>query len=480
MHKQIDTKPTFLRLVPFRWFLLLGLLAFLGGGFLVGCGGPFSQPEPGEEFSGGKTTVFDITRNAFANTLANMKNEHKADFFVGNSFFNGSWVTAPASTGKRDGLGPLFNSRSCSGCHFKDGRGQPPTEPNEKLTSMLIRLSIPGKGPNGGPKPEPAYGGQFNNNAILGVKPEGTVHITYTEVTGKFADGETYTLRKPTYTFKDLAYGEMHKDVLISPRVAPPVMGLGLLEAIPEKDLLANADPDDKDQDGISGRPNQVWDAKQKKVVVGRFGWKANQPNLEQQTSGAFLGDIGITSPMFQTENCSDKQDKCKASAHGGTPEIPQVKVRQVTNYQRLLAPPGRRNWDDPQVLRGKQMFHEAKCTSCHTPKFVTGTVTDLPELSNQTIYPYTDLLLHDMGDELADNRPDFEATGKEWRTPPLWGIGLVKTVNRHTFFLHDGRARNIQEAILWHGGEAKKSQEAFVNMPKADREALLAFLKSL
>ncbi|TNE50663.1 MAG: c-type cytochrome [Deltaproteobacteria bacterium] len=463
-----------------RWIVGLCFVALLSGGILLGCGSPYSQPEPGEQYAGGSTTVFDLTRNAFANTLANMKAEHKADFFVGNSFFNSSWVTAPASTEKRDGLGPLFNAHSCSGCHFKDGRGQPPTEPNEPLLSMLLRLSIPGKGPNGGPNPEPSYGGQLQTRSILGVKPEGNVSITYEEIPGTFADGEAYSLRKPTYTFKNLAYGPMHKDVLFSPRVAPPVFGLGLLQAIPEQALLAQADPDDKDGDGISGRPNQVWNAKQKKTVMGRFGWKANQPNLEQQTSGAFLGDIGITSPMFPSENCTKKQTLCSQSKSGGTPEVPEEKIRQVVNYQRLLAPPGRRDWEDPQVLRGKQMFYEAKCNRCHTPKFTTGTVTDLPELSNQTIYPYTDLLLHDMGEGLSDKRPDFEATGSEWRTPPLWGIGLTKTVNRHTFFLHDGRARNVQEAILWHGGEAKASQETFVAMPKADREALLAFLKSL
>ena len=467
-----------------RWHKYLHLsawIAWLAWGIFVfhGCSGAL-EPEPGEEMTGGSTTIFDTTRNAYARPARNLSSDHLDDFFVGNSFFNNSWVTAPASTAKRDGLGPTFNARSCSACHFKDGRGRPPLDSKEEMLSMLIRLSIPGKGPNGGPVGEPNYGGQFNPSAIQGVKSEGLAIVTYTEVKGTFEDGTPYSLRKPTYTFKNLAFGPMHKDVMLSPRVAPSVYGLGLLEAIKEADLLKQADPDDKDGDGISGRPNRVWDVKRKKTVIGRFGWKANQPTLEQQNAGAFLGDIGITSPLFPNENCPKKQENCQKAPNGGSPEVPQEKIDQVTTYVRSLAVPARRNWKEVKVLRGKQLFMEAGCASCHTPKFTTGKLEGFPELSNQKIYPYTDLLLHDMGKELADNRPDFLANGQEWRTPPLWGIGLVKTVNRHTFFMHDGRARNLTEAILWHGGEGEKSKEAFRKMSKADREAMLAFLNDL
>jgi CxxC motif-containing protein (DUF1111 family) len=409
-----------------------------------------------------------------------MPKEWQADFFVGNSFFNNNWVIAPSSTAKRDGLGPVFNARSCSSCHFKDGRGRPPIETDEAILSILIRLSIPGKGPHGGPLGDPNYGTQFNPKSILGVKAEGNVTITYTEIKGSFADGTPYTLRKPVLTFTDLAYGPLHTNIMTSARVAPAVFGLGLLEQIPEDTILKKADPDDADGDGISGRPNRVWDIRKKAMVLGRFGWKANEPNLEQQNAGAFLGDIGITSPLFPKENCTSSQKECLSAPTGGSPEVPQEKIDQITLYVRSLAVPARRNWDDAAVLRGKQLFGQAGCAKCHTPKMKTGNNPKLPSLSNQTIWPYTDLLLHDMGKGLADGRPDFAASGSEWRTPPLWGIGLVKTVNRHTLFLHDGRARNLQEAILWHGGEGKGSQEAFVRMPKEDRKALIAFLESL
>jgi CxxC motif-containing protein (DUF1111 family) len=438
------------------------------------------EPEPGEELSGGDTTVFDTSRDAFARLARNTSKERLTDFFVGNSFFNANWVIAPASTGKRDGLGPVFNAVSCSGCHFKDGRGRPPLSADEPMLSMLIRLSIPGKGPNGGPKPEPTYGGQLNPKGILGVPGEGKAKVTYTEIKGTFADGTPYTLRKPKYEFVELQYGPMAKNVLFSPRVAPPVHGLGLLEAVLEKTILSFADPDDKDGDGISGRPNMVWDVQKKKTVLGRFGWKANQPSLMQQNAGAFAGDIGITSPLFPTPNCTDKQEKCKKAMDGGKPELPMEKLVLVTRYTQTLAVPARRDWDNPKVLQGKELFKQAKCASCHIPKMTTGVLKDVPEVSNQVIRPYTDLLLHDMGPELADNRPDFQATGREWRTPPLWGIGLVQNVNRHTLFLHDGRARNLSEAILWHGGEGKASKEAYLKMTKEQREALLAFLNSL
>jgi CxxC motif-containing protein (DUF1111 family) len=349
---------------------------------------------------------------------------------------------------------------------------------------MLLRLSIPGDGEHGGPKPDPNYGGQFNPLAIPDVPAEGFATVDYEEIKGQYADGTTYTLRKPKIILKDLGYGPLAKDVLISPRVAPPVYGLGLLEAIPEAAILAQADPDDKDGDGISGKPNYVWDVVGKKMSLGRFGWKANQPSLLQQSAGAFLGDIGITSPLFPSQNCSSAQEACAKAIQGGEgeptqPEITMKRLEQVAFYTRALAVPMRRAWDDPQVLRGKALFSQARCQSCHTPKWTTGEALE-GFLSNQTFWPYTDLLLHDMGKELADNRPDFAANGQEWRTPPLWGIGLLGVVNNHTMLLHDGRARNVEEAILWHGGEGEASRDAFVKMSKAEREALIAFVNSL
>jgi CxxC motif-containing protein (DUF1111 family) len=432
-----------------------------------------------EALSGGAATVLATTRQAFGQPLPHLTPDQETRFFVGNSFFNRNWVSAPSSTTARDGLGPLFNARSCSACHLHDGRGQPPA-PGEDMLSMLVRLSVPGHEPHRGVVPEPTYGDQLNGRAVHGVPPEGRAAVTYEEVPGTYGDGERYGLRQPTYTFTDLQYGPMHPETQISPRVAPALVGLGLLEAVPEAALLALADPDDADGDGVSGRPNRVWDKARQETVVGRFGWKANQPNVAQQVAGAFLGDIGITSPLFPDENCPRVAFACRQALNGGNPELSGKLLGHVVFYSRTLAVPARRNVRQPDVARGRQLFEQAHCSACHTPALRTGRVPGLPDLSEQMIHPYTDLLLHDMGAGLADGRPDFEATGSEWRTPPLWGIGLVETVNRHTYFLHDGRARNLAEAVLWHGGEAEASREHFRRLPRVDREALLQFLRSL
>ncbi|PTL84016.1 di-heme oxidoredictase family protein [Vitiosangium sp. GDMCC 1.1324] len=448
--------------------------------FLLACACGEEGPEPGEELSGGNTTVHDTTRNAFTLAARNLQGERRDAFFVGNAIFNRNWVTAPSSTEGLDGLGPTFNAPSCAGCHFKDGRGKPPLEPDEKPLSLLFRLSIPGQDAHGGPLGDPTYGGQLQPQSILGVPAEGHVAITYTTREGHYADGTAYTLEEPHYALVDLAFGPTHPELMVSPRVAPAMVGLGLLEAIPQAALEKLADPNDTNGDGISGRLNHVWDVEHGEVRVGRFGWKSNQPSLRQQNAGAFRGDIGITSDLFPEEECTAAQDACRAAPSGGSPELDAQKLEQVTFYSRTLAVPARRDVDQPEVLKGRRLFREVDCAKCHVPRHETGTLEEMPELSGQVIFPYTDLLLHDMGPDLADNRPDFEATGSEWRTPPLWGIGLVHTVNQHSRFLHDGRARSLEEAILWHGGEAERSREHFRNLSATDRAALLRFLESL
>ena len=467
--------------------LCLGLLLFLALGCRAVPPAPALPPtpttalapEPGEELSGGQATVFDTSPNAFSQPVPGLAREQELLFFVGNSFFNQNWVTAPASTTARDGLGPLFNARSCAGCHFKDGRGRPPTA-GETSTGLLLRLSRPGATPHGGPLPDPVYGGQLQDQAIMGLAAEGSIAVTYEEIPFEFPDGQVVELRRPTYTIADPAYGEPATDMLISPRVANQMIGLGLLEAVPEADILALADPDDRDGNGISGRPNQVWDAAAGRVALGRFGWKANEPTVAQQSAGAFLGDIGITTPLFPDENCSDAVPGCQTADHGGAPAIEPDDFAKVVLYASSLAVPARRDWDDPTVLQGKALFTEVGCAACHTPTLTTGNHPTIPALADQTIHPYTDLLLHDMGAGLADGRPDFLAGGAEWRTPPLWGLGLIETVNGHTFLLHDGRARNVLEAILWHDGEAAAARDNFARLDAAQREALLRFLDSL
>lgn len=465
----------------FSFALSLSLLAASLG--TTGCTESPAAPEApaaeaGEELSGGETTVFDASENAFGYSARNLSQARREAFFVGNSFFNQNWVTAPASTAARDGLGPLFNARSCSGCHFKDGRGKPP-EPDEPLLSLLFRLSVEGATPTGAPLPEPMYGGQLQGQSISGVMPEGDGKISYTELSGTFPDGEAYRLRVPAYRIENLKYGALSSGVMLSPRVAPQMIGMGLLEAIPESAIRAAADETDANGDGISGKANTVWDALHRRTALGRFGWKANQPGIPQQVADAFNGDLGITSPFFLTPNSTASQ-RLDTIPNGGEPEIEQATFEDVVFYSRMLAVPARRGARDEAVLRGKALFNRIGCAACHTPEFQTGNWAAFPELSAQTVRPYTDLLLHDMGAELSDGRPDFQASGSEWRTPPLWGIGLVQTVNRHTYFLHDGRARNLTEALLWHGGEGFASREAFKQLSRSDRAALLRFLESL
>ncbi len=442
---------------------------------------PFERVQDGEDMPGGETTnVLLLGSNAFIKPASNLSDEHESLFFSGNSFFNQNWVEAPASTQSRDGLGPTFNARSCSGCHFKDGRGRPALTPDEAQQGLLVRLSIPGADEHGEPLPDPNYGGQLQDLALPNVPFEGKVKITYTEIEGTYGDGEPYTLLEPTYTIDELAHGPMSDEIMMSARVAPAMIGLGLLEAIPESRLKELADPDDSDNDGIAGQINMVWDIDAAEHRPGRFGWKSEMPTVEQQTAGAFLGDVGITSRLFPTENCTDAQAECQASSSGGEPELADHLLDRVTVYSSALAVPVRASFKNPQVLRGKGLFHQAGCAKCHTPSHTTGPHPFLPEFEGQLIWPYTDLLLHDMGPGLADGRPVFDADGQQWRTPPLWGLGFIETVNGHDRFLHDGRARGFAEAILWHGGEAEASKEAFRNMNKEDREAVLRFLGSL
>jgi CxxC motif-containing protein (DUF1111 family) len=428
---------------------------------------------------GGDLTVDNSSLDAFAKPSPTLPIEDLRKFTFGNKMFNTNWVSAPASVTSLDGLGPLFNRNSCSGCHTKDGRGRPPIKGEEGAAnlSILFRLSVLDK--NGKAVPHPVYGDQLNPQAVGNVLPEGQVEISYEEITEKFPDGSKIELRNPQYKFTNMNYGDLGSNFMFSPRVAPAVMGLGLLEAIPEKSILANVDVNDKNNDGISGRANYVFDQTFKKNRLGRFGWKSNQPSIKQQNAGAALGDMGITTSLNPNENCNQGQDDCKKQISGGRPEMNDYQLDRLNFYVSTLAVPARRDVENEDVLKGEEIFNQVNCSSCHTPTFRTGE-HKIKVLSDQVIHPYSDLLLHDMGDALADNRSDNLANGKEWRTPPLWGIGLVKTVNHHTNFLHDGRARNFEEAILWHGGEAQKSKEAYKNLLKSERQQLIKFLESL
>jgi CxxC motif-containing protein (DUF1111 family) len=361
---------------------------------------------------------------------------------------------------------------------------------------MFLRLSIPPQNDaqrqllesgQVGVIPEPTYGGQLQDLAINGLAGEGRMVINYRETTVTLADGFQVQLRKPDYSITELSYGPLHPQTLLSPRIAPPMIGLGLLEALPATAIEALSDPEDRNNDGISGRPNRVWNSFTQQQELGRFGWKAGNPTLIQQAVGAFNGDMGISTPFAPSASgdCTAQQLDCLKQPNGNTPqqdnaEASEEMVKLVEFYSRNLAPPARPDAARPQVLKGKAVFHQSGCAACHQPSFTTANRADMPEQSAQLIWPYSDLLLHDMGEGLADNRPEFLASGSEWRTPPLWGIGLTQTVNGHTYFLHDGRARNLLEAIVWHGGEAQASRDHVINLPTAERATLLTFLESL
>jgi CxxC motif-containing protein (DUF1111 family) len=415
--------------------------------------------EPGEELSGGATTVATAGNLAFGRPLMNMYRARWPYFHKGKGVFDRDWLD-PRFAPVR--VGPLFSADSCTTCHERDGRGRPPASPEEASVSLVFQLSgADGQGAH------PLYGVQLDPRGVEGTPAEGQVAVTYDEVPGEFADGAPFALLRPRYAFKELSRGPLGDGARYSPRVSPAAFGLGLLEAIPEQTLLALADPEDVNQDGISGRANFVEDDVDRRPRLGRFGWKANQPSIHQQVVHALFADMGLTTSLLRDGP--------------GEPELSQEELDALVFYMRLLAVPKRRNWDVPEVQRGKAVFRAIGCTGCHVSgPLETGDVPEFPELSRQNIYPYTDLLLHDLGEGLADGRPDGLASGREWRTPPLWGIGLVEVVNGHSRFLHDGRARNLEEAVLWHGGEAAPAQERYVRLPLGDRRALLAFLQSL
>lgn len=427
-----------------------------------------------EHLPGGLASTPVTGHNAYSMPSHNMSMSRRLDFSVGNSFFRNPWVSAPATTDARDGLGPLFNTNSCQGCHIKDGRGHMPDSEHDSATSMLVRLSLPGQ------HPEPNYGHQIQDLALPNLAPEASIRIRWKDEIFTYPDGETASLRQPELSLDNLAYGALSPDTRTSIRVAPPMIGLGLLEAIPLSALKALADPEDANQDGISGKLNQVWNVSTQQNETGRFGWKAGQPSLAQQNAAAFRGDLGLSTSLFPGDDCQASQTQCLKAPSGGSPEVSDKILSFVEFYTRNLAVPMRSEDAVTGHQRGKALFEKIQCAACHQPKFVTAQLPNQPEQSEQIIWPYTDLLLHDMGSDLADGHEEFLAGGHEWRTPPLWGLSQLNAVNGHTQLLHDGRARNVEEAILWHGGEARSSRQQFTQLSKQEREALIDFVSSL
>src|SRR6478735_3707966 len=390
-------------------------LVLCGLAALLGCSAePAQQSAPlaaADPKSGGAATTLDDTSHAYGNSIRGLSDAQAGEFSLGHAVFSRAWVTAPATTDNLDGLGPLFNARACATCHSKDGRSAPFND-SGALLGMLFRLSIPGVAEHGGPNPDPVYGDQLRPFGILGVPGDGTPRVSYEEQPGSYGDGTAYSLQKPSYSIDGWNYGEPSAELMISPRTGPSVIGLGLLEAVPEDEILEGVH-DEPDEDGVVGAPNYVWDAEKQATVLGRFGWKANQPSTMQQTAGAFLGDIGITSSLFRKGTCSATMTACNAATSGADPdfELSDQSWQSVGFYMRSLAVPARRAVDDQVALQGERLFSKFGCASCHRTTLHTG-LADAEALANQTIHPYTDLLLHDMGPELSDGRPDDQTNG--------------------------------------------------------------------
>jgi len=396
---------------------------------------------------------------------------------------------SPAETALHQNMaGPLYNQVTCEGCHAHDNRGVAPAAgmPFDSITVKTSASNDPVKGPT----PDPNYGRQLQNKALSGATAEGSGSFTYTPVTGMFKDGTAYTLQKPTTTFTGLSGAQ---PVGYSVRLARPLIGMGLLEAIPEADILAHADPEDCNGDGIKGVPNFVVDPEDGTTKLGRFGWKASKASVKHQVADALILDIGVTTSVFPKADCGTSETSCSSATKTA---MTDSDLNELVTYMREVAVPPRRDLYDPNVIRGEALFAEIGCVNCHAPNQHTGPEHPFLELENQVIHPYTDLLLHDMGPDLSDNsQGEYQATATMWRTPPLWGIGLCDTVaagytddvtlnpapnQGPCHYLHDGRAASLLEAILWHGGEAANAKASVLALGSADRTALLAFLGSL
>lgn len=446
--------------------------------------------EGGELCSGGETTVFEANSDAFGFPAHNLDEDDRAQFERGRTVFHSRFLAAEEFAFPFGGLGPRFNDDSCGSCHAADGRGRPYNNVDQPTPALLIRISRINE--QGIAEPVEFYGSQLQPLAIEGVEPEMDVSVEWSFETGQFNDLESFELATPTFRFTNPAHGRLPQGFVYSPRATPAMIGLGLLEAIPAADILAKADPEDDDLDGISGRPNIERDAETGERRVGRFGWKAGHATLHSQNAAALLGDMGIVTKTVGTADCDAGVPSSTCEQVDGqlqaVSELDTFDQNDLDFYTRHLAVPARRDiffqdFDDrfdESIDRGEELFAEAQCAACHTPSWTTASELPDKSLAGQQIAPYTDLLLHDMGEGLADGRPDGVADGREWRTAPLWGIGLVSVVNNHTRFLHDGRARNLSEAILWHGGEAAESRDRFKAMSARDRRALLDFLRSL
>ena len=440
----------------------------------------FKKAERSEALTGGAGTIENTGKNAYSQHLTTLSFEDRQNFLIGNGFFRKLWIAAPSSTISSDGLGPIYNARACQSCHIKDGRGHLPE--TEKPLSLVVKI---GEYKNLNLIPDQIYGKQFQFFAIPGMSAEVQGNIIKEEYITNLNNNYNLHSKKVDFDIQSLNFGDIKTKNSMSLRISPQVYGVGLIDSIEESDILVKSDENDLDGDGISGIARIVKD-EQGKDRVGRFGIRASTPNLTVQSGVAFMHDMGISNPVGKNAygDCTKKQKDCFKFTTGinknDKVEVSEEILEKVVFYLSSLSPPKRRNVNDKDVLRGKEIFYESKCTSCHTPKYVTSKNAKFDFLKFQLIWPYSDFLLHDMGDNLADKNLEGKITNREWKTPALWGIGLAKKVNSRATFLHDGRAETILEAILLHGGEASYSIEYLLQNHKNELQELLKFVESL
>ena len=397
-----------------------------------------------------------------------MNSSDLAKFNYGRGLFHHVWDVHEHSDGSQSGLGPLYAANSCASCHIRDGRGKAPAH-GESSSSYVIAVGIPAQ--DYGSRPDKTYGSQIQMNAV-GAPPEAIVRTTYITTLEKFEDGTTIELRKPKFQISQLAYGELESDAKLSGRLPQQLIGLGYLEAVPAENLYGLADQSDSNGDGVSGRVSIIENGE-----IGRFGWKASTSSVLHQIAKAASRDMGISTPLFPAYagDCTLLQPQCLAASleqpENKATELDGNEARILALYSAKLAVPPRRNISDPNVLSGEDIFERIGCADCHVPMFD----------QNQP-YPsaHTDLLLHDMGDGLRDETFGETALANEWRTPPLWGLGYIQEVNGNQNYLHDGRAKSLAEAIMWHGGEGTSAKEKFRSLSKNERNQLFDYLNSL
>lgn len=434
-----------------------------------------------KQISEGKLSTHQSTKasdkRALTHAYSYLSDDELDQFTLGKSFFNIPWVEAPSATTARDGLGPLFNANTCISCHPGNGAGFASEKKGIIHRSLVFRISqqvaLEGFWQSGF-KPDPVYGAQLSINGVHGVPFEGTPKVTYSTHDIHYPDGEKVSLRTPHYTFENLNYGPFDKTTIIAPRVALSLVGLGQIEKIPALQIIANEDPEDRDKNGISGKANRVCSLESKDPALcnylGRFTWKASAPTVKHQVAVAMHNDMGLTTPLIAHENCTATQSECLQAPKGRDIDVPMYRLDAVSFYISHLKIPAQRNPD--KHIEGAQHFNQVGCSGCHVTSFVTN--------ENNVIHPFSDFLLHDMGEALSDNRSEFSAQPREWRTPPLWGLGLSKTITKHATYLHDGRAQSIEEAILWHSGEAETIIQRYKQLPRSERQNLINFLRSI